>query len=130
MNQNSKNTEIQSSQEDPERLLSLLSPRSREKALWVLENERVVKYVFKPSGRELWVVSGEGGDYLVLGDYYCACLDFYLESLVKIKKTYCYHIVAKKIAELTGNYRTFEISDSEFESLIDDLIKHVLEISE
>ena len=129
MKQNFENTSIQKDFENPERLLSLLSPGSREKVFWVLENERVVKYVFKPSGRELWVVSGEGGDYLVLGDYYCACLDFYLESLVKIKKAYCYHIVAKKIAEMTGSYRTFEFPDSEFESLVDDLMKHVLEIS-
>jgi len=129
MKQNFENTSIQKDFENPERLLSLLSPGSKEKVFWVLENERVVKYVFKPSGRELWVVSGEGGDYLVLGDYYCACLDFYLESLVKIKKAYCYHIVAKKIAEMTGSYRTFEFPDSEFESLVDDLMKHVLEIS-
>ncbi len=110
-------------------LLSLLSIRSREKVIWVLENERVTKYVFIPSRREIWVVSGEGGDYLVLGDYYCACLDFYLESLVKIKRAYCYHIIAKKIAELTGKYHTYEVPDSEFENLVNDLLKQALDLS-
>jgi len=115
-------------QRNPEELLALLSPRSREKALWVLRNKRVAKYVFYPSGREIWIVSGEGGDYLVLGDYYCSCLDFYLESLVRIKRAFCYHIVAKKIAECTEIYRTYETPDSEFENLITDLMKQALDL--
>lgn len=127
MSKNSKHTEKQDNYNDPEKLLSLLSSRSREKVLWVLRNKRVSKYVFKPSGRELWVVSGEGSDYLILGDYYCTCLDFYLESLVRIKRAYCYHIIAKKIAEITGNYRVYEIPDTEFENLISDLVRYAID---
>ncbi len=129
MKQDSENIANISDLENLKRFLPLLSERSREKVFWVLNNRRVTKYVFKPSGRELWVVSGEGGDYLVLGDYYCACLDFYLESLVRIRRTYCYHIIAKKIAELIGSYRTYEVPDSEFENLVNDLMRHALDLS-
>ena len=129
MKQDSENIANISDLENLKRFLSLLSERSREKVFWVLNNRRVTKYVFKPSGRELWVVSGEGGDYLVLVDYYCACLDFYLESLVRIRRAYCYHIIAKKIAELTGSYRTYEVPDSEFENLVNDLMRHALNLS-
>lgn len=114
---------------NPNKLLSLLSLKSREKVYWVLNNKRVIKYVFKPSGREIWVVGGEGGDYLILGDYYCSCFDFYLESLVRVKRAYCYHLIAKKIAELKGNYRTYKLSDSEFEDILIELIKQAINTS-
>ena len=130
MNKRSEHTKKQDSYENPEKLLSLLSLRSQEKVFWVLKNKRVSKYVFKPSGRELWVVSGEGSDYLILGDYYCTCLDFYLESLVRIRRAYCYHIVAKKIAEITGNYRVYEVPDSEFENLVNDLVRYAIDLFE
>lgn len=130
MSKISEPTKKQDNYENMEKLLSLLSSRSREKVFWVLKNKRVSKYVFKPSGRELWVVSGEGSDYLILGDYYCTCLDFYLESLVRIRRAYCYHIVAKKIAEITGNYRVYEVPDSEFENLVNDLVRYAIDLFE
>ena len=52
------------------------------KALDALEENRVKKYVFKPSGRTVWIVIGRERDYLIMPEAeFCMCDDFYFRVL-------------------------------------------------
>ena len=78
------------------------------KALEVLKENRVKKYVFKPSNRIVWIVVGRERDYLIMPeDEFCTCDDFYFRVLDK-KIHLCYHLIAQKIAR---NLNWFEIID-------------------
>ncbi len=78
------------------------------KALEALKENRVKKYVFKPSNRVVWIVIGRERDYLVMAEAeFCTCDDFYFRVLDK-KVHLCYHLIAQKIA---SNLRWFEIID-------------------
>ena len=103
-------------------LLELLPKKSAEKALWVLRNRRISHYVFKPSGRELWTVEGETREYIVLGDFYCSCFDFYMGSLTRATRPFCYHLTAKLIAEKSGEFNSYVLLDSEFDQIMEELL--------
>ena len=69
-----------------------------------VEENRVKKYVFKPSGRVLWIVVSKGREYLIyplVG--YCSCDDFYF-SVIDGKTRLCYHLIAVRLAELLGRF--------------------------
>jgi len=86
------------------------------KALDVLQEGRVKKYVFKPSGRVVWIVVGKRRDYLVMPAIdYCSCYDFYFQF---DRGHICYHIIAQKLAEATGRFDTFEDDDQFYDVLI------------
>jgi predicted nucleic acid-binding Zn finger protein len=88
------------------------------KALNALKENRVKKYVFKPSGRKVWIVIGRERDYLIMPEAeFCMCDDFYFRVLDK-KIHLCYHLIAQKIARNLGWYETIEESDELFESLM------------
>jgi predicted nucleic acid-binding Zn finger protein len=88
------------------------------KALNALKENRVKKYVFKPSGRKVWIVIGRERDYLIMPEAeFCMCDDFYFRVLDK-KIHLCYHLIAQKIARTLGWYETIEESDELFESLM------------
>ena len=54
------------------------------KAFETLKEGRVKKYVFKPSGRVVWIVVGKERDYLLLPEAeFCTCDDFYFRALDK-----------------------------------------------
>src|SRR3972149_6488403 len=54
------------------------------KALEALKENRVKKYVFKPSGRTVWIVVGRERDYLLMPEAeFCTCDDFYFKVLDK-----------------------------------------------
>jgi predicted nucleic acid-binding Zn finger protein len=90
------------------------------KALNALKENRVKKYVFKPSGRKVWIVIGRERDYLIMPEAeFCMCDDFYFRVLDK-KIHLCYHLIAQKIARNLGWYETLEESDKLFESLMDE----------
>ena len=67
---------------------------------WRLVTEnRVKKYVFKPSNRTLWVAIGQNAEYLIYSNAgYCSCSDFYFRVLDD-EKAYCYHVLAQRLAE-------------------------------
>lgn len=84
---------------------------------WQAVNEgRIKKYVFKPSGRVVWIVVGKQRDYLImpLADY-CSCYDFYFQF---DRGHICYHIIAQKLAEASGKFDLFEDDDQFFDVLI------------
>jgi predicted nucleic acid-binding Zn finger protein len=90
------------------------------KALNALKENRVKKYVFKPSGRNVWIVIGRERDYLIMPEAeFCMCDDFYFRVLDK-KIHLCYHLIAQKIARNLGWYETIEENDNLYESLMNE----------
>lgn len=90
------------------------------KALDALKENRVKKYVFKPSGRTVWIVIGRERDYLIMPEAeFCMCDDFYFRVLDK-KIHLCYHLIAQKIARNLGWYEPLEENDKLYESLMNE----------
>jgi predicted nucleic acid-binding Zn finger protein len=90
------------------------------KALNALKENRVKKYVFKPSGRTVWIVIGRERDYLIMPEAeFCMCDDFYFRVLDR-KIHLCYHLIAQKIARNLGWYETIEENDELYESLMNE----------
>jgi len=86
-----------------------------QKALEALNDSRIKKYVFQPSGRVVWIVVGKERDYLVMPAIdYCACDDFYYQF---DRGHVCYHIIAQKLAEATDRFDLFEDDDQIFDVL-------------
>ena len=66
----------------------------------LVKDGRVKKYIFKPSGRVVWIVVGKRRDYIVMPSAdFCSCEDFYFQFN---KGHLCYHIIAQKLAEATA----------------------------
>jgi predicted nucleic acid-binding Zn finger protein len=108
-------SEGQVSESQVARLSEAFGQRSA-KALEALEESRIKKYIFKPSGRIVWIVVGKRRDYLVMPTIdYCSCYDFYFQF---DKGHVCYHIIAQKLAEATGKYDAFEDDDQFYNVLI------------
>ena len=90
------------------------------KALGTLKENRVKKYVFKPSGRTVWIVVGRERDYLIMPEAeFCMCDDFYFRVLDK-KIHLCYHLIAQKIARNLSWYETIKEDDKLYESLMNE----------
>jgi len=90
------------------------------KALEALKENRVKKYVFKPSGRTVWIVIGKERDYLIMAEAeFCMCDDFYFRVLDR-KIHLCYHLIAQKIARNLGWYETIEEDDKLYETLMNE----------
>ncbi|HUT17435.1 MAG TPA: hypothetical protein VMW84_03970 [Acidobacteriota bacterium] len=90
------------------------------KALNALKENRVKKYVFKPSGRTVWIVIGRERDYLIMPEAeFCMCDDFYFRVLDR-KIHLCYHLIAQKIARNLGWYETLEENDKLYETLMNE----------
>ncbi|MEM3040731.1 MAG: hypothetical protein QXG97_01730 [Nitrososphaerota archaeon] len=99
------------------RLSSVFGSRF-EKAWEALKEERVKKYVFKPSGRVVWIVVGRERDYLVMpAADFCSCDDFYYHVMDR-KVHLCYHLIAQKLAECLGWYDKIEETDELYEVLM------------
>jgi len=88
-----------------------------KKAIEVVSKRRVKKYVFVPSGRVTWIVVGRRKDYWVIPRLYCSCDDFYINVISRRSAPLCYHLLAQAIAERTGKYDVFSVSDEEGERL-------------
>jgi predicted nucleic acid-binding Zn finger protein len=90
------------------------------KALEALKENRVKKYVFKPSGRTAWVVVGRERDYLIMPEAeFCTCDDFYFRVLDR-KVHLCYHLIAQKIARNLSWYENIEENDELYETLMNE----------
>ena len=96
--------------------LSPIFGQRLEKALEALGDRRVKKYVFQPSGRIVWIVVGKEREYLVMpAAEYCTCDDFYFQFH---QGHLCYHIIAQKLAQATGEFDLIEDDDQLFDILI------------
>jgi len=102
---------------DANRLLRLFGDRFT-KALQALDEGRVRKHVFSPSGRLVWTVVGEEGEYQILPlATFCSCNDFYFRVLSH-EAFLCYHLLAQKIAEALDRYVILEEDDGGYPSLL------------
>jgi predicted nucleic acid-binding Zn finger protein len=88
------------------------------KAFEALKENRVKKYVFKPSGRIVWIVVGKERDYLLMPEAeFCTCDDFYFRVLDR-EVHLCYHLIAQKIANILKWYDALEERDELYDSLM------------
>jgi len=102
---------------DADRLLQLFGNRYT-KALQALDEGRVRKHVFSPSGRLVWTVVGEEREYQILPlATFCSCNDFYFRVL-SYETFLCYHLLAQKIAEALNRYVILERDDGDYPSLL------------
>ena len=96
--------------------LSLAFGSRFDRAWEALREGRIKRYVFKPSGRTIWIVVGKQRDYLVMPDAeFCSCEDFYFKF---DKGHLCYHIIAQKLAEATNQFDLIEDDDGFYDVLI------------
>jgi len=93
------------------------------KALEVVKEGRVKKYIFKPSLKTYWVVVGRTRDYLVLPGRYCTCDDFFINAVARLKVKSCYHLLAQEIAEREGAFEVYEVDDEEGEKLLNEWLE-------
>ena len=90
-----------------------------DKAWKLVTEKRLKKYVFKPSGRTLWVAIGQNAEYLIYSNAgYCSCSDFYFRVLDH-EKAYCYHLLAQKMAEALNHYDLVEEEDEAYQPLLE-----------
>ena len=100
-------------EDSKQRLLDTFQKRFNQ-AMELVDEEKVSKYVFSPSGRTIWVVAGKHGEYQVLPEsMFCSC-DDYFYRVMSGKKQVCYHIIAQQISEALGKYRTTDLADSSY----------------
>ena len=90
------------------------------RAFEALKENRVKKYVFKPSGRTVWIVVGRERDYLIMAEAeFCTCDDFYFRVLDR-KVHLCYHLIAQKLAKNLDWYELVEEHDELYDSLMNE----------
>jgi predicted nucleic acid-binding Zn finger protein len=90
-----------------------------DKAWKLVTENRIKKYVFKPSNRTLWIAIGQNAEYLIYSNAgYCSCSDFYFRVLDN-EKAYCYHVLAQRLAETLEFYDLIEEEDAFYDQLLD-----------
>jgi predicted nucleic acid-binding Zn finger protein len=90
------------------------------KAFETLKDGRVKKYVFKPSGRTVWIVVGKKRDYLIMSEAeFCTCDDFYFRVMDR-QIHLCYHLIAQKLAKNLEWYEMIEEHDDLYDSLMNE----------
>jgi predicted nucleic acid-binding Zn finger protein len=90
------------------------------RAFETLKENRVKKYVFKPSGRIVWIVVGRERDYLIMPEAdFCTCDDFYFRVLDR-QVHMCYHLIAQKLAKNLDWYEAIEERDELHDSLMNE----------
>jgi predicted nucleic acid-binding Zn finger protein len=94
---------------------------SRFTKAWETINEkRVKKYVFSPSGRIVWIVVGREREYQIMpAAGFCSCDDFYFRVMDR-EAHICYHLVAQKIAEALELYDNIEEEDRLYDCLMEE----------
>ena len=101
------------SETDKQRLATVFQKRFN-RAAELIENRNVKRYMFSPSGRIIWGVTGKQGEYQVMPEsMFCSCDDYYYR-VMSGKKQVCYHIIAQQLAEALGRYETIDMTDNEY----------------
>ena len=90
------------------------------KAWETLNEERVKKYVFSPSGRIVWIVVGREREYQIMpAAGFCSCDDFYFRVMDR-EVHICYHLIAQKIADALGWFDKIEEDDETYDFLMEE----------
>ena len=90
-----------------------------QKALELIGESRVKKYIFSPSGIVRWVVSGQEKEYLVIERTFCSCRDFLFTALLRREVPSCYHLLAREIAEQIEKYEEIILDDEQYRIKMD-----------
>jgi len=98
---------------DIENLEKLFGDRV-QKALELIGEKKVKKYIFIPSGVYRWVVTGQGKDYLVIEKTFCSCRDFLFTALLRREAPSCYHLLAREIAEKIEQFEEIILDDEKY----------------
>ncbi len=73
-----------------------------DRAWRLVEEKRIKKYTFQPSGRVDWIAVGQNGEYLIYPKSgYCGCDDFYFR-VIDGETAICYHLLGYRLAEALG----------------------------
>ena len=90
------------------------------KAWEAINDGRIKKYVFEPSGRIAWVVIGKEREYLVMpAADFCSCDDFYFRVMDR-EVHLCYHLIGQKLAEALMWYDLINERDELYTSLMEE----------
>ncbi len=94
---------------------------SRFTRAWeALEEGRVKRYVFSPSGRIVWIVVGIKREYQIMpAAVFCSCDDFYFRVMDR-EAHICYHLIAQKIADALGRFDKIEEDDEAYSYLMEE----------
>ena len=90
------------------------------KAWDAVQEERVKKYIFSPSGRIVWIVVGREREYQIMpAAAFCSCDDFYFRVMDR-EANICYHLIAQKLAEVLELYDKIEEEDRLYNCLMEE----------
>jgi len=90
------------------------------KAWEAVQEEKVKKYIFSPSGRIIWIVVGREREYQILpAAAFCSCDDFYFRVMDR-EANICYHLIAQKLAEALELYDIIEEEDRLYDCLLEE----------
>jgi len=116
------------SEVDHQRLKAAFGERF-ERATKSVEETRVKRYTFQPSGRVVWVVVGREKEYEILPKAeYCSCDDFYFH-VISTDSEYCYHLIAQKLADALGMAGLVQEGDEFYDSLLNEWRRQALRAS-
>ncbi len=99
------------------------------KAIQAVNENRVIKISFYPSGFTLNVVKSSRHDmyYLVYPEiHYCTCNDFFFNNILRKKKTKCYHLIAYEIAKRKNHINELKYRDKDFKKIYSKIIKGII----
>ncbi|MCW4048578.1 MAG: hypothetical protein NWE89_02470 [Candidatus Bathyarchaeota archaeon] len=89
------------------------------KAWRLITENRVKRYLFRPSGKEIWIAIGNNAEYMIYPRAgYCSCSDFYFRVLDQ-EVALCYHVLAQRLAETLDHYDTIMEDDEAYNLLMD-----------
>lgn len=104
---------------DPVEAYGLFGQRGSE-AWQIVKDCGVKKYVFKSSGKCVWIVVGEGAEYIIYEKVgFCSCDDFF-HSVMNASASACKHLIAQRLAENLGLYDVVEEADKNYLSRMND----------
>jgi len=105
------------SDEDQAKLRDFFGERF-EKALRLVEEKRVKRYKFEPSGRIVWIAVGREKEYQMLPKaVYCCCDDFYFR-VIDGEAGLCYHLIGHRLAEALRQLQDVRDGDEFYEPLM------------
>ncbi len=97
--------------------LSKTFQKRSDQALLLMNDGKVSKFQFNPSGRTVWIVTGRKDEYQVLPETkFCTCDDYYFRVMSR-KKQLCYHLIAQQLAQALGKYRQDSLCDADYETV-------------
>ena len=92
-----------------------------EKAAKVLKEGKLHKLILN-SNASIWEVGGKSKNYTIIEDNFCECTDFQIRVLNRGERLFCYHLLAKIIGEKLNIYTTRELTDEEYNQLLESKI--------